>query len=242
LTLSGTAVPWPATSTGPGYRTSAGPAAGITPRQTATSAAIALPQGGFAGAAIGLTIALPVAVDLSVQANVVPSVVLVGDMADVTVTVHNDADIAAPGVAVTARLPSGFSLANPVAGYDPDSGVWIVGTVPAHGAVSLALPVRVLPDGPWTTTAEITASQIADIDSTPGDGVATEDDESVVTLTANAPTTPAPTVTTSETAQAAAPTGFTWPKILPAALVGAGLFGLGLVMLLVLAARRRARY
>jgi uncharacterized repeat protein (TIGR01451 family) len=241
LSVNGTSVTWPPTSIGPGYRTFAGPGT-LAAGSTAATATVTSPHGTFAAAVLGFVTKLPVAVDLSVKASVVPSVVLVGDDATVTLTVHNDADIAAPGVAVTARLPAGLSLPAAVAGYDQQTGVWTVGTVPARGTASLTLPVRVLTGGPWTTTAEVTASQIADVDSTPGDGTTTEDDEATTTLTASEPSTAAPAAPppSTETAEAAAP-GFSWPKLLPAALVGAGLFGLGLFMLLVLAVRRHAR-
>jgi len=224
----------------PGYRVGSAPAPPAAVRAGATEAAVGVTaaRDAFVAAVFGLSTQLPVRVDLSVATAVTPTTVAVGGEATVTVTLRNDATLAATGVVVTARLPAGLTLIEAVPGYDVSTGAWSVGRVAAGGTAALSLWVRVTESGTMTASAEVTASAIADVDSTPGDGATTQDDLAVGTVTglAPSPTAAAP----SQEAQPAVVGSEPMIPIRPAVLFGIGLFALGLLILSIIVIRNRA--
>lgn len=86
----------------------------------------------------------------------------------------------ASGVAVTDYLPAGFTFvsASGFGSYDSGTGIWTVGSIPPGVTRSLTIngTVNATAGATVTNTAEVTASSIVDVDSTPGNGVASEDD------------------------------------------------------------------
>ncbi|TAF99342.1 MAG: DUF11 domain-containing protein [Betaproteobacteria bacterium] len=102
---------------------------------------------------------------------------------DFTLTVRNAGPDAATNVAVTDQLPAGlaFVAATP-ASYNAVTGVWSVGTVAANGEATLVLRARVVSPDVQINRAEITASDQFDLNSTPGNGVASENDDASVSL------------------------------------------------------------
>ncbi|MFI5006336.1 MAG: choice-of-anchor Q domain-containing protein [Solirubrobacterales bacterium] len=99
-------------------------------------------------------------------------------------TVHNAGPAEATGVVVLVPLPAGLVFQDaPGGGYDPDTGLWTVGTVPDGGSSSLSLVARVAGAAPASVVAEVVAADQPDPDSTPGNGVPAEDDQATVLVT-----------------------------------------------------------
>jgi|GEM_PF-1878861 len=127
---------------------------------------------------------LPVAgsgADLSLEKTADTTSPGVGSPVRFTLTVTNDGPGAATGVAVTDQLPPGYAFMGDNAAasgtfYDPDTGVWTIGSIPAGESVSLILSTEATGQGGTINTAEITAANEADSDSEPGNGVTGEDD------------------------------------------------------------------
>jgi len=238
IELGGVALTRPDGDDARGYRRAgvAVPAEALRPGATGANVRIDTGRGAFVAGVLAVTHRQPATVDLAVSTTVAPTSAPVGGEATLTVTVRNEAALPASGVVVTARLPTGLALVQPVDGYDVESGSWSVGRVAAGGSAALSLRVRVAQAGGLTTTAEVTASELPDVDSTPGDGRPAEDDVAFVTLTGTEP----PPSPTTDPLGAGAPPGSEPPvQILPFALLGVGLFLLGVLMFSIVVLRNR---
>ncbi|MFC1848481.1 PKD domain-containing protein, partial [Chloroflexota bacterium] len=127
--------------------------------------------------------------DLSLTKTVDESAPDEGDTVKYTVTLINSGPCAAGGLVVTDSLPSGLTYSGdtPSQGsYDSGTGEWTVGTV-AYGA-SATLSISATVDSGTATqtitnTAELTASDRSDPDSTPNNNVPAEDDQDSADLT-----------------------------------------------------------
>ena len=109
----------------------------------------------------------------------------VGDTVTFTVIVNNQGPDNATGVEVTDLLATGinFVSATPSAGsYVPGTGVWTVGNLVGGSSATLTINGTVSSVGSRTNTAEITAVDQPDPDSTPGNNIAAEDDQASVTI------------------------------------------------------------
>lgn len=86
----------------------------------------------------------------------------------------------ANSVEVTDYLPAGFTFisASGTGTFNSATGVWSVGTLTPGQTKTIDITgsISATAGATITNTAEVTASSIADIDSTPGNGIATEDD------------------------------------------------------------------
>lgn len=103
-----------------------------------------------------------------------------------TITVANAGPDNATGVVVNDDLPAGmtFVSATPSQGtYDSGTGLWTVGTVNSSASATLDIVATVTTSTPKTNTAELTAADQGDVDSTPNNGQSGEDDQASVTLT-----------------------------------------------------------
>jgi len=113
-------------------------------------------------------------VDLSTQKTIEPPNAHIGDTVTFNITVANAQFFSnATGVAVTDKLPSGYSFQSVSASqgnYDAASGVWDVGNLAAGRQATLAITAMVLGHGEYTNWAEVSASNLPDIDSVPGVG------------------------------------------------------------------------
>ncbi len=121
----------------------------------------------------------PQLVDLALSKMIDDPKPSVGDTIEYTVTLTNAGPSSATGVVVTDLLPSGvqFVSSTPSQGtYDATSGLWSVGTVANGATPTLVIRATVLSSGTATNTAEVTAADQTDFDSTPDNGVVTEDD------------------------------------------------------------------
>ncbi|WP_248723555.1 gliding motility-associated C-terminal domain-containing protein [Seonamhaeicola sp. ML3] len=137
---------------------------------------------------------VPAQADLSLTKFVVDGDLtpLIGSEITFEIRVFNDGPQDATGVEVVDLLPSGydFILYSSTAGlYDENTGVWNIGSVRAGEYESLLIDVLVNATGDYLNIAEVTASDVYDIDSTPNndDGDQSEDDEDNAVVT---PVTP----------------------------------------------------
>lgn len=106
-----------------------------------------------------------------------------------TLTVANagSSTLAAGGVTVLDSLPLGvdFVSASGAGTYNSGTGVWTVGNVVIGGSASIVLTVNVTATAGATVAngAEISTSSAEDNDSTPGNGLTSEDDYASVSFT-----------------------------------------------------------
>lgn len=128
-----------------------------------------------------------VQIDLEVTNEVVGSTTPdLGDDVTFRVTLANTGASDASGVTLTDLLPAGltFVSANPSVGsYDETTGIWTVGDVPMGQSVTFDLVATASVPGPQSTTAQVASANEPDLDSTPGNNVATEDDQDTASIT-----------------------------------------------------------
>ncbi|NNE00173.1 MAG: DUF11 domain-containing protein [Pirellulaceae bacterium] len=130
--------------------------------------------------------ATPIA-DLSLTKTVDNSNPNVGDTVTFMVTLQNAGPDGATGVQVTDLLPSGIRyISNTLSAgtYSPSTGIWNIGSVANGGTAMLQLLGEVLSLGETSNTAQVTAADQSDPDSTPANSIATEDDQASVQFTA----------------------------------------------------------
>jgi hypothetical protein len=91
----------------------------------------------------------------------------------------------ATGVQVTDLLPAGLSFVSATASqgsYVSSSGVWTVGSINSGANATLTITATILNSGSKINTARLTAADQFDPDSTPGNSVGTEDDQSTTSV------------------------------------------------------------
>ena len=128
----------------------------------------------------------PQVADLSLTKTVDNASANVGENVTFNLSLQNAGPHSATGVAVRDLLPSGidFVRSAPSQGtYDPNSGIWSVGTVSSFGQATLQIVGTIQNSGAKTNTAEVSASDQFDPDSVPGNNVDTEDDQDSVVVT-----------------------------------------------------------
>ncbi|WP_163401422.1 gliding motility-associated C-terminal domain-containing protein, partial [Flavobacterium fluviatile] len=102
------------------------------------------------------------------------------------ITVQNSGPQAASGVSVIDLLPNGFEYnvySSTTGQYSDITGIWSIGTIASGESESLLISANVNNTGNYQNTAEVYSSAVADPDSAPNNGIATEDDISSVTIT-----------------------------------------------------------
>ncbi|MEX0289434.1 MAG: hypothetical protein AB3N14_10020 [Flavobacteriaceae bacterium] len=113
--------------------------------------------------------------DLELDVHVLPTSVL-GDPVAFNITVKNKGDEEVTGVEAKLTLKSGISFTNIVPkdlDFDPKTGVWKVGTVDKYRAKIMTVMAKYVAREDAILLAEISASQLPDPDSTPGNGIDT---------------------------------------------------------------------
>ncbi|TWT83493.1 Translocon-associated protein beta (TRAPB) [Planctomycetes bacterium CA13] len=128
----------------------------------------------------------PQLVDLALEKIIDEPRPNIGDTIEYTLTLSNAGPSTATGVAVTDLLPTNvvYNSSTPSQGdYNPSTGIWTIGTVAMDTIPSLAIRGVVQDTRGETNTAEVTAVDQADLDSTPGNNVAAEDDQASVAFT-----------------------------------------------------------
>ncbi|MEX0275813.1 MAG: DUF11 domain-containing protein, partial [Flavobacteriaceae bacterium] len=131
-----------------------------------------------------VTIAPVNVVDLSLNKSVDNTTPDVGSNVVFTLTISNDGPSDATLVLVEDLLPSGFVYVSDDGGgdYNDATGIWDVGTLANGNTEILNITASVNPTGIYTNVAEVTAHDQADADSTPNNGLSTEDDQDEVVL------------------------------------------------------------
>ncbi len=108
----------------------------------------------------------------------------VGDDVIFTIEVTNNGPSDNTGIAVTDLLPNGYVYVSDDGGtYAAGTGIWTIGNISAGNTTVINITAQVLATGNYTNIAEVTAADNVDPDSTPGNGVATEDDQIEITIT-----------------------------------------------------------
>jgi uncharacterized repeat protein (TIGR01451 family) len=128
--------------------------------------------------------------DLSLVKTVSNATPASGTLISYTLSVTNSASSpsAAAGVTVLDLLPAGvvFSSASGFGSYNSATGVWTVGSIPV--GTTRTLTINVVVSATLGTTvqngAEVSASSLVDLDSTPNNGSVNEDDDAFVSFTA----------------------------------------------------------
>ncbi|MCA9123215.1 MAG: DUF11 domain-containing protein [Planctomycetaceae bacterium] len=134
-------------------------------------------------ASVSLT---PQIADLSLTKAVDDATPNVGDNVTFTITVSNAGPDAATNTAVSDALPAGMTFVSdaPSQGtFNSTTGIWTVGTIANGGTATLQVVASVDSTGAKTNTAQVSAADQADSDSTPNNSVATEDDQNDVSIT-----------------------------------------------------------
>ncbi|WP_427873384.1 DUF11 domain-containing protein [Flavobacterium sp. MMS24-S5] len=125
------------------------------------------------------TTPVPTSADLSLTKAVNNATPLVGSQVTFSIQVTNSGPQEANSVAVTDLLPSGYtyvSYSATTGSYDSSTGIWTVGNMPVSDSYTLQITATVNATGNYTNSAEITTSSQPNPDSTPNNGVTTEDD------------------------------------------------------------------
>jgi len=149
----------------------------------------ALDDGNFLRADLFFTHQVPNA-DLSMEITANDNTPDIGTNVVLTYTISNAGPITSSGVSAEISLPAGLSYVSDNGGssYNSTTGLWTLPTsITATNSASLQITAFVESSGSYVTTAEVETSDITDVDSTPGNGITTEDDFDSLTLV---PTTP----------------------------------------------------
>lgn len=133
--------------------------------------------------------------DLSLTKTVSNATPAPGGAVSYTLTVNSDAfnavtsNATATGITVQDTLPVGFTYTGVAAGgtgtYNNLTGVWSVGSLAPGGTASITIngTASNTPGTAVTNIAQISASSVTDSDSTPNNGITTEDDYATVAFT-----------------------------------------------------------
>ena len=129
----------------------------------------------------------PNATDLSVTKTVSSSAPQFGTNVTYTVTVTNNGPQAATGVQLSDQLPSGVTFVSSTPSgsttYSNTTGIWNVGSLASGASATLSIVATAGTDGTFNNTAQVSAMNEFDTDSTPGNSVATEDDQASAPIT-----------------------------------------------------------
>jgi len=144
----------------------------------------------------------PNVIDLELTKSVNNATPLVNQSVTFTIAIGNTGPNTATGVTVLDLLPGSltFQSSTPSVGsYNPSTGIWTVGSLASGQSATLTITVLVTTPGLKVNTAQIASANEFDIDSTPGNTIASEDDQAsanvIPRLEANLPPVPPPTPT-----------------------------------------------
>lgn len=151
----------------------------------ADSAAVVVVQDESTGCASAIPVTNPTIVscdklyDLALKKTISKKLAMVGEDLSYTIKVWNEGQGTATGVEVTDLLNAGVeyvTYASAFGNYNPTTKIWTVGTLAAGDTATITIVVKVIAEGVWFNTAEITKMNEKDVDSTPGNGIEGEDD------------------------------------------------------------------
>ncbi|MDT4955304.1 MAG: large repetitive protein [Acidobacteriota bacterium] len=128
--------------------------------------------------------------DLSLTKTVNNATPSFGQSVIFTITLSNAGPDGATGVAVKDLLPAGLTFSSytaTVGSYVSGTGIWTVGSLASGGSATLQITATVNAYGSITNTAQVSATDQSDPDSTPNNNVAAEDDQASVSVGATPP-------------------------------------------------------
>jgi len=128
-------------------------------------------------------------VDLSLTKTVNSTTPSEGSNIIFTLKAKNDGPSIATNVTVRDVLPVGLSYVSSTGAgtYNSSNGIWTVGTLSVGETKTLSMTVTAVTIGTKVNNAEIWSSDQFDVDSIPGDGSTTTDDDDSVTITVSYP-------------------------------------------------------
>lgn len=133
-----------------------------------------------------VTISAPL-INLSLDKTVDNASPNLGDNLTFTLSLTNSGPDAGTDIQVRDLLPSGLayvSHSTPTGTYNTATGIWDVGSLSSTGTATLTIVANLTTANPVTNTAEVTAADQPDSNSTPGNNNPDEDDQSSVTVAA----------------------------------------------------------
>jgi uncharacterized repeat protein (TIGR01451 family) len=129
----------------------------------------------------------PNSADLSVTKTVSNSTPQLGTNVTYTVTVTNSGPLAASGVQLSDQLPTGLTFVSSTPSgsttYNSTTGIWTVGSLASGASATLTIVATAGTAGSFSNTAQVSAMNEFDPDSTPGNNVPTEDDQASAPIT-----------------------------------------------------------
>jgi uncharacterized repeat protein (TIGR01451 family) len=128
--------------------------------------------------------------DLSLTKTVNNATPSFGQSVIFTITLSNAGPDDATGVAVKDLLPAGLAFSSytaTIGSYVSGTGIWTVGSLASGGSATLQITATVNAYGSITNTAQVSATDQSDPDSTPNNNVAAEDDQASVSVGATPP-------------------------------------------------------
>jgi len=184
LTWNGSWVLAPGASTSLTYRATAAASAGVFDGTTTIGISCINPP-----ITTGSTTPVTVTVaDLSLAATVSDAAPATGENITFTITVSNAGPSSGTGIQVKDTLPAGMTYISnsPSKGsFNSATGIWTVGTLASGSNATLQLTVRVNTSVPITNSAEVTAANESDPDSTPNNNAPAEDDQASTSIDAH---------------------------------------------------------
>ncbi|TDB61164.1 collagen-binding domain-containing protein [Arundinibacter roseus] len=117
--------------------------------------------------------------DLALDKSIDKKLAMIGETINYTIRVWNEGEGNATGVEVTDLLNAGVQYmthATAQGNYTAATGIWQVGNLAVGDTAILSIAVKVVAEGVWFNTAEISKMNEKDIDSTPDNGNESEDD------------------------------------------------------------------
>ena len=141
------------------------------------------PNGGTSNSATSTITVNATPIDLSLNFDPLAGTPTIGFAETVVLNLVNEGAIAATGVSVSLPLPAGWTYVTDDTGgaYDPATGLWTVGTINSGATETVEFTLVPLASGPYDLTAEVSAANETDSDSTPANNVAGEDDQADLT-------------------------------------------------------------
>ncbi|MCK6692979.1 MAG: HYR domain-containing protein, partial [Thermoanaerobaculia bacterium] len=117
-------------------------------------------------------------IDVSLEKSVNLAAQVAGGQVIFTLQVNNAGPDAAENVQVTDLLPAGFTYVSDNGGgaYNSGTGLWTIGTLSGNASVSLQITATVNASGSHVNLAEVTNAVGQDADSSPNNGVDTDND------------------------------------------------------------------
>jgi uncharacterized repeat protein (TIGR01451 family) len=141
--------------------------------------------------------------DLALFVSVSNKLPQVNDVVTIKVVVKNEGQVTATGVSVKDALPVGLNLTNTAGDGSYTAGTWTIGNIAVGDSAELFLTVQVISMGVQYYTAEVSAMNETDVDSSPNNGVETEDDFGRTCVSAPI------TLCSSQAVELSVPAGFT---------------------------------